>query len=78
MERNFTTSLDCLTQMMNEGKEMFIANMVKEGIIDQATADQMNKHAIVVSNKKFWGKVYSKLFSDDESTVLITVVKIIP
>lgn len=66
-----------LTQSANQFKEVFLESMVKEGAISQEKANEMNKYCIVLVKKKFFGKIWDKMWNKDTDTTRVVVVKVI-
>ena len=66
-----------LTAMANRTKEIFIDRMVKEGIIDEETADEMLIHSLVIMEKNMLGRVWDGLWdkgNNDAMKILVTKV----
>lgn len=58
-------------------KEIFLDKMLQERIITKDMRDKMDKYCIVAAEKPFFGRIWGKLFKDDENATLITVVKVL-
>lgn len=78
---NIRMSLDSveLTTIMNRAKEVYVENMLKEGIIDNTQANQMLKNSIVFSDKKMLGGLLGKIISPKEKqeSYAISIVKVL-
>ena len=65
-----------LTETGNQLKEIFLEKMKKEGHITEEQESMMNQYCFVLCEKSYFGKLWNKLWSNDEKDVKIIIVKI--
>jgi len=73
----WTMTPKTLTENCNNVKEVFLQKMIKEEQITQEQFDNMNEYAVVICEKTFFGKIWDRLWKDDNKAVKIMVVKVI-
>jgi hypothetical protein len=62
---------------LNGAKELFIAQLVKEGLIDVVTgAEIVENYALVAREQGMFGRLIDRIWGDpDKGKIMITVVK---
>jgi len=74
----YKMSAQALTENYNQSKELYIDALLKENIIDDEMANKMNQYCMVISEKKFFGKIWAKIFwKNHNEDMNISVIKII-
>ena len=67
-----------ITELMNQSKEVYLANLLKEKVIDEETFTNALKYSIVCTRKGFFGRTFDKIFKKyEEGSFLIAIVKVI-
>ncbi len=69
----YTMGARALTENGNQIKEEFLKKMVISGEITQEKADKMNNYCVVIAEKGFFGKIWDKIFGNDEDMHIIIV-----
>ncbi len=73
----FTLTHEEMTGMINTGIDDFINALEREGHITPEQFDTFKQYRCIVSNKSFWGKMWSFLTLKDEDASYFVIVKVI-
>ena len=65
-----------LTELSNQIRELFIDAMLRQGIIDEQQAHNMQQYVFMVVKRGFLGKFWDKLWNPNGNESRIIVLKV--
>lgn len=74
-KETFSFDIEGVTEVLNQGKDLFIQKMLQENIITENQFKEMSKHSIVASNKSTLGNFVARMWGDKSDGTKIVIVK---